>query len=95
MSIPFFIEDCWLKGFLLQNVRNITDKNIKFLLMHAIILDCVDVIRIWFYSHFLNFQIVRSLGRLFIFLMIIHRNIRRKLNEKESNVGLRYKARGN
>lgn len=53
--MPFFIEDCWLKGLLLQNVRNITDKNIKFLLIHAIILDCMDVIRIWFYSHLLNF----------------------------------------
>lgn len=64
MSIPFFIEDCWLKGLLLQNARNITDKNIKFLLIHAIILDCMDVIRIWFYitsPEFLNRSFIRKI----------------------------------
>lgn len=56
----------------------------------------MDVIRVWFYSHFLKFHIVRLLERLFIFAGDYTQKYKEsKLNEKESNVGLRYKARGN
>ena len=53
--------------FVVTECQEYNWRNAKFLLTRAIILNCMDVIRIWFYSHFLNFQIVCSLERLFIF----------------------------